>query len=332
MPAIRRILVAVKALQAGSLPAVLKAGQLARVFGAELELFHGLETSIYLDPYTPDPRYLEQLQHKLRQQALNRLEAIADRLRRHSIKVTTSVEIDFPAYEAIVRRAVRIKADLIVVSQHAGRHRAPWLLRLTDWELVRLSPLPVLLVKNPHAYRHPAVLAAIDPAHMFAKPPRLDREILRMGSAFSRGLHGTLHAVHAFPHMALPVLPFEVMAGGAETYAALGQLERRAKRAARAGLERLFKSTPVARARRYLLAGLPEEAIAQAARSSRSAIVVMGAISRSGLKGVFIGNTAERMLDELSCDILVMKPPAFRNRVAREARGAHVVIVRTMDA
>jgi len=59
---------------------------------------------------------------------------------------------------------------------------------------------------------------------------------------------------------------------------------------------------------------------------------VMGAISRSGLKGVFIGNTAERILDELSCDILVIKPPVFRNRVPRDARGARVVIIPTVSA
>jgi hypothetical protein len=82
----------------------------------------------------------------------------------HSIKVTVSAEWDFPPHEAIIRRAREIKADLIVASQHAGRHRMPWLMQLTDWELIRHSPVPLLLVKSPHPYRHPTILAAIDPA------------------------------------------------------------------------------------------------------------------------------------------------------------------------
>lgn len=332
MRAVRRILVAVKTLQASSLPAVLKAGQLARACGAELELFHSLETPIYVDLYAPSPQPPEELHQELRQQAMNRLEAIADRLRQHSIKVTASVEFDFPVYEAIVRRAMRIKPDLIVVSQHAGRHRAPGLLRLTDWELVRLSPLPVLLVKNPHAYRHPAILAAVDPTHAFEKPLLLDREILRMARTVSDGLHGTLHAIHVFPRMPPEALAVEAMASGAATTATFRQVQRRAKRAAKAGLDRLLRSTPIAHARRYLMAGVPADAIAEAARSSRSAIVVMGAISRSGLKRVFIGNTAERMLDELSCDMLVVKPPTFRNRVPRDTRGARLVIIPATNA
>ncbi len=40
-------------------------------------------------------------------------------------------------------------------------------------------------------------------------------------------------------------------------------------------------------------------------------IVVMGAIARSALKRVFIGSTAERVLETLPCDVLVVKPPDF---------------------
>jgi universal stress protein E len=36
--------------------------------------------------------------------------------------------------------------------------------------------------------------------------------------------------------------------------------------------------------------------------------VVIGAVSRSRLDRVLIGNTAERVLDKLECDVLVVKP------------------------
>jgi hypothetical protein len=57
---------------------------------------------------------------------------------------------------------------------------------------------------------------------------------------------------------------------------------------------------------------------------SGSAIVVMGAISRSGYKRLLIGNTAERILDDLTCDILVIKPANFRSGVSRAGRGARL--------
>jgi universal stress protein E len=54
---------------------------------------------------------------------------------------------------------------------------------------------------------------------------------------------------------------------------------------------------------------------------------VMGAISRSGLKRVFIGNTAEQLLDRLPCDLLIVKPAEFVSRVPITRRGARVVTI-----
>jgi len=48
--------------------------------------------------------------------------------------------------------------------------------------------------------------------------------------------------------------------------------------------------------------------------------VVMGAVSRSAVARLFIGHTAERVIDELECDVLVVKPRRFRTRVAPRPR------------
>ena len=39
--------------------------------------------------------------------------------------------------------------------------------------------------------------------------------------------------------------------------------------------------------------------------------VVSGAVSRRGLQRLFIGSTAERMLDRLPCDLVTVKPEGF---------------------
>jgi universal stress protein E len=53
------------------------------------------------------------------------------------------------------------------------------------------------------------------------------------------------------------------------------------------------------------------------ARRLRADVVVMGAVSRRGLARLLIGNTAEQALDELPCDVLVVKPRGFRTTVPR---------------
>jgi universal stress protein E len=58
----------------------------------------------------------------------------------------------------------------------------------------------------------------------------------------------------------------------------------------------------------HLVCGDPAVELPVLARSIRAGLVVMGAMSRSGLKRIYIGNTAEHALDSLQCDVLVVKP------------------------
>jgi universal stress protein E len=46
---------------------------------------------------------------------------------------------------------------------------------------------------------------------------------------------------------------------------------------------------------------------------------VTGAVSRSGWRRLLIGSTAERLLDRLDCDLLIINPRDFRTRVPRKA-------------
>jgi universal stress protein E len=295
---------------------MLKATQIARACRAEVEIYHCLNSPGYADLDGLAERSPLDVERIVRQRIVQRLETIAARLRRHQIKVSVYANWDFPIYEAIVRRAMHIKADLIIASAHAGAHRLPSLMRLTDWELVRLSPIPVLVVKDRRPYRHPTILAAIDPTHAFAKPSGLDNQILKLGHAMSQKLRGSLHAVHAYARVPAGSFPERAI-----TPTLIRQVQQDAERAARIRFDRALKASRISRAHRYLIARDPVNAIAEATRRSGTAIVVMGAISRSGLKRLLIGNTAERILDDLRCDVMVVKPVTFRNQVPRAARG-----------
>ncbi len=320
MRRVRRIFVAVKDPAARTLPALGKAAQLARALGAELVLFQALAAPLYLESAVIGLRGLRAIERRTRESSLARLERHARRLRRLGIGVSVSAEWDYPAYEAVLRAASRSGADLIVAERHAGRHIAAGLLHLTDWELLRLAPLPVLLVKRPGLYRRPLVLAAVDPDHRYAKPMQLDREILQAGAVLAASLHGTLHALHAYSP-----LPLAAYTHGTLSQDIVDDMQRRSARAAAEKLERLAAPAGIPISRRHLVARHPSDAIEQVVAETRSAVVVMGALARSGLKRLLIGNTAERVLDHLPCDLLVVKPGGFRRQVPRRRRGARYV-------
>ena len=317
MRRIRRILVAVKDGAGNAPPALGKAAQLARALAAELVLFQAIDTPLSLEDHLARGRGVTDIERGKREPCLARLERQARRLRRLGIRVKVSAEWDYPAYEAIVRAAGRVGADLIVAERHPGRHVAASFLHLTDWELLRLAPLPVLLVKRRGLYRRPRVLAAVDPDRRYAKPVQLDREILEAGALLAAALHGRLHAVHAYSP-----LPLTAYTRGTLSEEILTDMQRRTARAAAEKLERLAGPAGIPASRRHLIARHPRDAIEQSAAETRSAVVVMGALARSGLRGFLIGNTAERVLDQLPCDLLVVKPRGFRRELPRRRRGA----------
>lgn len=320
MSPIRRILVAIKDPWARSLPAVEKATQLASALGARVQLFHALSNPVYIDAAEFEGVTLSKLEHIEYARATARLKVLAGRLGKTGVRVEAIVEWDFPPHEAVIRAARRFGADLIVAERHATKHHLAWALRFTDFELLRLAPVPVLLVKTQQAYDHPAILAAVDPTHAFSKPLKLDREILDCAAEITHALRGSLHAVFAYDP--LPVVALEPgLALAGVTDAIVAENKARARKA----LAGVLNGATIPESRRHLVPRHPIDAIQSTVAQVGCNIAVMGAISRSGLKRLVLGNTAERVLDELPCDVLVVKPRRFTSRVPRARRGPQLM-------
>jgi universal stress protein E len=319
MRQIRRILVAVKHPGATPLPGVAKAAQLAQALSAELTLFRAIPAPICVGEKVHELKYgMADLDDCTRSAHQDALEAIARRLRRRGLDVSASVQWDHPADEAILREAARTHADLIIAESHPRGHHGATLLHFTDWQLLRRSPVPVLLVKGSLPYRRPRVLVALDPDHTFGKPVRLDGQILAAGSALANALQGELHAVHAYA----PLSPHDIPQQ-APSPTALAEVQREAAALAVSKLAHAVRTADIPAANRHVVGRHVPDAIEQVATDTHSAIVVMGEVARSGLKHLLIGNTAERVLDRLACDVLLVKPQRAKRRVARVAATEH---------
>jgi universal stress protein E len=315
----RRVLFAIRNPEASRQPGLAKAIQVARALGASLELFHALADTLFIELGQYEDDAIDRLRERVEGEARVRLTRLCEAARKHGVEARSSVEWDYPPHEAIVRRATAVGADLIVAECHKGGRTRPWLIHLTDWELMRISPVPMLLIKNARPYRRPLLLAAVDPAHAHAKPSKLDERILAAATELAKGLRGSLHAMHAaYPS----IVGTDVAAASRRatsswstlSYQELLQQEREV-------FEDFRTAMGVPRTRAHLVDGNPVAAIPRMAKKLRADVVVMGALSRSGLGRVFIGNTAERILEALPCDVLVVKPETFATRVANKTRG-----------
>jgi universal stress protein E len=79
----------------------------------------------------------------------------------------------------------------------------------------------------------------------------------------------------------------------------------------RAAMKRFLDQHAALEGRPHLYEGMAHECLQKAAKEHAADFVVMGAVARSGLKRLFIGSTAERVLDRLPCDLVIIKPLDF---------------------
>ena len=200
---------------------------------------------------------------------------------------------DFPPAQAIVRRVLASKPDLVVAESHRHTALARWFLANADWDLIRECPCPVWFVKHERLARKPLILTAVDPTHAHAKPSGLDDRLLQLATAVMRQLDGRVALIHVQDVS-------QLLTAAATT--AIGRLARR---------------HGVVGASRVVRTGIPAAVLVTSAAELEADVLVMGAVSRSGLKGAFIGNTAEAVIDGVDCDVLIVKPRQFRTTVQR---------------
>jgi universal stress protein E len=301
-----RILVAVADPSAGLNRAVRRAGTLAHKTGASIELLNAMPL-----PVSAGSARAEMEQFARLEAAENRrlLERTANRLRREEIVVTTHVETGYPAHEAILRRVRLTKADVLMIEARKHNFFARLLLTQTDFELIRRCPVPLWIVKGRTAWRRPRILAALDPFHANDKPSELDGEIVAAADAVADLMGGSVHATHVYRPV-LRIIPGMEMDPG--FVAGIPAQEKAYKAGIRGQFDAALGRYGIPRNRAHLLCGDPAVELPAAARSLRAGLVVMGAMSRSGLKRIFIGNTAEQVLDSLQSDVLIVKPTRRR--------------------
>ena len=306
----KSFLVAVRDIDHPPRALLTKATRIAKQFGGRLELLH-----VIAQPYVLPGGNLtiEQTKQSEIERLQKKLARTAARLAKIDVKVTAKVIWDYPAADAIVRHVMSSKPDVVIAESHHHNKVARWFVTHTDWELIRACPCPLWLVKTSKLAPTVRALAAIDPFHTHSKPAALDEEVLRAGAIVASD-KGRLGAVHIY------TLPVTMVAGGMGEPVWVPVSAAELKRARQHALEAVNDSADrydIKKPDRLLEAGDPALELPALTKKWKTTLLVMGAVSRSALRRVFIGHTAERVIDAVHCDVLVVKPRSFKSPVGK---------------
>lgn len=233
---------------------------------------------------------------EMRQACINdlqhNLQAYIEALGAQGYRASGEVVWGHPRYEMVIEKAGEYDADLVIQHCRAYAKLEHGHLTNDSWQLVRYCTRPLLLVKdNPWPANQLTLMAAVDPVHSHHKPLGLDYSILDATQVLAEKSAAQFHVVHAYAEAARP-------------FAAAETIRKEHGEA----FEALLSDYDIDESQKHFIDETPVYALDEYCQKLQTDIVVMGAVSRSRLQEALIGSTAEKVLDYIKVDVLIVKP------------------------
>jgi len=234
------------------------------------------------------------------------------------------------AFLEIIREVLRHNHDLLIKAPEDPT----WLDRLfgtDDMHLLRKCPCPVWLAKHSPSKSDRRILAAVDvdadhPATELVIRHKLNVKILELAVSLALSDFAELHVAHAWKAIGESAMRGAFLhRPDAEVITYVEQVRQQHDQ----GLDDLLGDVVKSRdedalqylsPKRHLVKGQAQKEIPRLATSLEANLVVMGTVARTGVAGLFIGNTAEAILEQIECSVLAVKPEGFETPVSLEDR------------
>ncbi|WP_432473931.1 universal stress protein [Amphritea sp. HPY] len=289
-----------------------KALRLAEGAGAKIELFRCCYNASLRNSYLFDKEALINAEHGFMHGAEAELEKIAASIQEQGIEVDIDVCWERHHAEAIVRKVLRFQPDVVLhqIEQHS--RLGHYVFDQADWQLIRECPVPLMLVKQKPWSDRGHVAAALDPFHECDSPATLDRKILDWATRIVQTIEGDIRVVHSFsvlPHSAIfdehLVTDFEGM-----------QVKVRAEH--QYALDQILEpyGLSITSQEVTLKEGEPHLTMLDYVDEQHIDLLVIGAVARGMIDRLLVGSTIERILDEIHCDLMVIKAPDFVSSIS----------------
>lgn len=207
-------------------------------------------------------------------------------------------------YEAIIAEVFSHQHDILIKGTRKHDALESVIFTPTDWHLLRKCPCPVLLVKHEHWPDNANVLASVHVGSESEAHHELNDRMVEQLKNIAERFEATPYLVNAYP-VTPANITIELPEFDPTTYSdAVRGHHLTAMKALRQKHGLPEEQTLVEQ-------GLPEDVIPKATEKLSAAMVILGTTGRTGLSAVFIGNTAEQVIDKINCDVLALKPAGY---------------------
>ena len=247
-----------------------------------------------------------------------RVDALVADMRKQGVEAESMVITGTPFLE-IIRQVLRDKHDLVILAAEGKGGIKKRLFGSTSMHLMRKCPCPVWVVKPEKRTKYKKIMAAVD---VTSDSPDVERNslnplILQLASSLARMDNSKLHVVQVWSVYGEGYMQMR----GNMSDKSIRDLRKRNKRQSASQLDSLLAGVDLKGiiSHRHLPRNKDvAKAIVKLAKNKAIDLLVMGTVCRTGLAGFIIGNTAEKVLSEVNCSVLTVKPEGFVTPVTLE--------------
>ena len=208
-------------------------------------------------------------------------------------------------WEGILHAADSLHADMILQAASVHSRLDEIIHTPDDWNVLRHATVPVMLVKLQPWVDNPVVLAALD---VFDDAHRaLNLEILRAAMEMVRILGGELHSVTAYPRRPASSARTVDSSSGEMRTLPYDAFKAAFESDIRHELNSLRRELSIDVAQVHAAEGGVGHAIRKVRDETQAEMIVLGTHGRMGIKGVLLGNTAERILHTANTDVVTVR-------------------------
>ncbi len=225
----------------------------------------------------------------------------ADDLKSQGLSVDVCVLWHKNAWQGMREYLQQGDFDLIVKGTHHQNVVQRTLFSSTDWDLIRCSPLPVLLVQRyPWPQDNLLLTACVDPVAKEDSPQILDKATVLQAKVWQSAMNARLEVLNVYDPTPFIVYMDPPVPDTTPITEALAEQHRDA-------LNQLLADCGLENTQGHLESGTPATTIPELLHEHGTHVAVLGAQTREGINRWLIGHTAEKVLDRIHCDILVIK-------------------------
>ena len=238
----------------------------------------------------------------------DQLEQLIGPTRKDGVNVCAKVLIGTPFLE-IIREVLRDKHDLVIKTARGKGGLKEILFGSTAMHLMRKCPCPVWVIKPTHRKKYARIMAPVDPDPSDKVNKALNTKIMELATSLARLEGSEFHVVHAWKMYSETMLLRHSRLSKREVDRWVRETRKMHKGWLNELIEKYAPETP--KDRIHLQKGDAGTLVPALAKRKRIELIVMGTVSRTGIAGLFIGNTAEKVLREVDCSVLIVKPDGF---------------------